>query len=52
MQRSLFLAIRRASHGFHRQNDREIAVRYILRFLQMEKAKKKLIEIDKKYYQI
>ena len=36
-----FVAIEGASHGFHRQNDREIAVRYILRFLQMEKSQEK-----------
>lgn len=32
-----FRAIEGASHGLHKQNDREIAVQYILRFLQMER---------------
>lgn len=36
-----FVAIEGASHGLHRQNDREIAVRYILRFLQREKSQEK-----------
>ena len=36
-----FVPIEGASHGLHRQNDREIAVRYILRFLQMEKNQEK-----------
>lgn len=36
-----FVAIEGASHGLHRQNDRKIAVQYILRFLQMEKSQEK-----------
>ena len=36
-----FVAIEGASHGFHTQNDRTIAVQYMLRFLQMEKKREK-----------
>lgn len=36
-----FVTIEGASHGLHRQNDREVAVQYILKFLQMEKSQER-----------
>lgn len=36
-----FVAIEGALHGLHTQNDRTIAVQYMLRFLQMEKKQEK-----------
>lgn len=40
-KKSYFVTIKGASHGLHEQNDRVIAVQYMLRFLQMEKIEEK-----------
>ena len=36
-----FATIEGAAHGFHTQKDREIAIQYILRFLQIERRQEK-----------